>query len=88
MRSINLIVDFRVLRMYNFFSSKFRQNLFDNSDIMKRKEAKRFNLKGDHMTTNEQELISLIREQEDPARALATAVDIILLYLEQHGSSR
>jgi hypothetical protein len=40
------------------------------------------------MTTNEQELINLIREQEDPARALATAVDIILLYLEQHGSSQ
>lgn len=39
------------------------------------------------MTANEVELIKLIRENDNPARALATAVDIILSFLKQHGSS-
>ena len=38
------------------------------------------------MTANEQDLINLIRENDNPAQALATAVDIILLYLGQRGS--
>ena len=39
------------------------------------------------MTANEIELINLIRENDNPEQALATAVDIILLYLAQHESS-
>ena len=39
------------------------------------------------MTANEIELINLIRENDNPSQALATAVDIILLYLAQRGSS-
>ena len=39
------------------------------------------------MTANEVELINLIRENDNPARALATAVDIILTFLKQHESS-
>lgn len=38
------------------------------------------------MTTNEQELINIIRNSEDPGKAMATAVEIICRYLEQHGS--
>lgn len=38
------------------------------------------------MTANEQELISLIRENDNPEIALATAVETILLYLKQHES--
>lgn len=40
------------------------------------------------MTDNERELIDMIRESEDPGKALTVAVEIILLYLEQHGSSK
>ena len=39
------------------------------------------------MTANELELINIIRENDKPEEALATAVDIILLYLVQHESS-
>lgn len=39
------------------------------------------------MTANEIELIELIRENDNPEQALATAVDIILSFLEQHESS-
>ena len=39
------------------------------------------------MTANETELINIIRENDNPARALATAVDIILAFLKQRGSS-
>lgn len=37
------------------------------------------------MTKNEQKLISMIRENDNP-RALSTAVFIVLGYLTQHGS--
>lgn len=40
------------------------------------------------MTKNEQELIDMIRNSEDPQQALMTAVDIICCYLAQHGSSQ
>lgn len=40
------------------------------------------------MTANEQELINLIRENDNPGQALATAVETILLYLKQRGSSQ
>jgi hypothetical protein len=40
------------------------------------------------MTNNERELIEMIRGSEDPGKALTVAVEIILLYLEQHGSLR
>ena len=40
------------------------------------------------MTANEQELINLIRENDKPGQALATAVEIIILYLRRHGSSQ
>ncbi len=39
------------------------------------------------MTENEKELIQLIRENDNPARALMTATVIILGFLKQHGSS-
>ena len=38
------------------------------------------------MTANEQELITLIRENDNPEQALATAVDTIISYLRLHGS--
>ena len=39
------------------------------------------------MTKNEQELISLIRENDNPGQALMAAATIILGYLKQHESS-
>lgn len=39
------------------------------------------------MTANEKELIKLIRENDNPEQALATAVETILIYLKQHESS-
>ena len=39
------------------------------------------------MTANEQELIKLIRENDNPEIALTTAVETILIYLKQHESS-
>ena len=38
------------------------------------------------MTANEIELIELIRKNENPEQALATAVEVILIYLTQHES--
>ena len=38
------------------------------------------------MNENEMELIKLIRENDNPERALMAAATIILGYLEQHGS--
>ena len=40
------------------------------------------------MTANEQELIKLIRENDNPEQALVTAVETIILYLRQRGSSQ
>ena len=39
------------------------------------------------MTDNEKELINIIRENDNPERALVTAAVIILNFLKQHGSS-
>ena len=39
------------------------------------------------MTENEKELIKIIRENDNPQTALVTAVETILSYLKQHGSS-
>lgn len=39
------------------------------------------------MTANETELINIIRENDNPEQALVTAVDTILLFLKQLGSS-
>lgn len=39
------------------------------------------------MSNMECELIGLIRESDDPSRALTVAVDVITSYLVQHGSS-
>jgi hypothetical protein len=39
------------------------------------------------MTANEQELIKMIRENDNPERALMVATCIILGFLKQHGSS-
>jgi len=38
------------------------------------------------VTKNEAELIKLIRENDNPERALMTATLIVLGYLKQHGS--
>lgn len=40
------------------------------------------------MTENERELIKIIRESDDPEKALFTAVETIILYLKHHGSSQ
>jgi hypothetical protein len=40
------------------------------------------------MTENEYELIRIIRENDNPEIALVTAVETILLYLKQRGSSQ
>lgn len=39
------------------------------------------------MTDNEKELIRIIRENDNPERALMAATVIILGFLKQHGSS-
>lgn len=39
------------------------------------------------MTKNEIELFDIIRESENPTRALMTAALIVIGYLKQHGSS-
>ena len=40
------------------------------------------------MTENKKEVISIIRENDNPEQALVTAVETILLFLEQHESSQ
>jgi hypothetical protein len=40
-----------------------------------------------HMTKNEKELISLIRENDNPEHALMTAMVIIMDFLKLHESS-
>jgi hypothetical protein len=39
------------------------------------------------MTNNEMELLDIIRENDNPDRALMTATLIVLGFLKQHGSS-
>ena len=39
------------------------------------------------MTSNEMELINLIRENDNPIQALMTATIIVMGYLKQHESS-
>ena len=39
------------------------------------------------MSNMESELIGLIRESDDPSRAMIVAVDVITSYLTQRGSS-
>ena len=39
------------------------------------------------MTENEKELLKMIRENDNPSRALMTAALIVLGYLKQNGSS-
>lgn len=38
------------------------------------------------MTNNENELIKVIREADDPGAAMIIATKIIICYLQQHGS--
>ena len=38
------------------------------------------------MTQNEMELIRIIRESEDPAKALVMAIQIMTDFLSEHGS--
>ena len=38
------------------------------------------------MTENERELINIIRENDNPEKALSTAIETILLYLQHRGS--
>lgn len=40
------------------------------------------------MTENEKELLTIIRESENPEQAMTIAVDIILAFLMQHESSQ
>ena len=40
------------------------------------------------MTNNELELLTLIRENDNPEQALLTAIDTIIAFLEQHESSQ
>ena len=39
------------------------------------------------MSQNEYELLRMIRENDNPEQAVLTAIDTILEYLAQHGSS-
>lgn len=39
------------------------------------------------MCENEKKLIGMIRESDDPGKALIIAVEVITSYLTQHGSS-
>lgn len=39
------------------------------------------------MTDNEIELLKMIRENDNPGQAAVTAIEVILGYLTQHGSS-
>lgn len=39
------------------------------------------------MNENEMKLIGMIRESDDPEKALTVAVEVITSYLMQHGSS-
>ena len=39
------------------------------------------------MTKNEEELLEMIRENDNPEQAVLIAIDTILAYLTQHGSS-
>lgn len=39
------------------------------------------------MTKNEEELLRMIRENDNPEQAVMTAIDTIVEYLRQHGSS-
>lgn len=39
------------------------------------------------MTSNEMELLKMIRENDNPTEALVTATNIILCFLKQHESS-
>lgn len=41
-----------------------------------------------HMTENEQELLYIIQNHDDPERALEVALNIILGFLEQHEPSQ
>lgn len=40
------------------------------------------------VTKNEKELVELIRENDNPGRAVMIAIDTILSFLEQHESSQ
>lgn len=40
------------------------------------------------MTKNEQKLIELIRENDNPVQAMTQAIFIVSGYLKQHGSSQ
>ena len=40
------------------------------------------------MTKNEYELMYLIRTNDNPEKAVLTAIDIICQYIKQHGSLR
>ena len=57
---------------------KNRGSLF----ILDRFPSKSIKIGGIRMTQNEMELIRTIRESEDPAKALAIAIQIITEYLE------
>lgn len=39
------------------------------------------------MCENEKKLIGMIRESDDPEKAMMVAVEVITSYLRQHGSS-
>ncbi len=39
------------------------------------------------MKENEIKLINIVREQDKPTQSLIVAINIIISYLEQHGSS-
>ncbi len=39
------------------------------------------------MNENEMKLIGMIRESDDPEKAMMVAVEVITSYLRQHGSS-
>ena len=54
-----------------------------NYNFVKRKFTR-----GTNMTDNELQLINLIRDCDNQEEAIITAVETILSYLKQHGSSQ
>ena len=84
---------FRLVIIFSENIFELCRKLFDNSDLINYTEIRTYvriiDMEGDIvMTDNEQELIKIIRENDNPEQALVTAVETILSYLRQRESSQ
>lgn len=64
------------------YSEKSNYNL-DRTNVRYRYHEGGFKM----LSMNEEELLRMIRENDNPEQAVMTAIDTILEYLRQHGSS-